>query len=347
MADAPSDVPSDVQMKDVDVYMRESMDRYLNNDNFGGWFAEYNAISIVRFLEKKNVQEAKNARPVLLSDASLEQFKKITSELSTSLYQQRASARELDQFEKNNYDNFISWYGQTKADERKNELSTKKENDLRRYKNLKQTYDNELNEIKKKAPTRASAYIALRGTSFSESNEDPVVLMNKVIADVNTAYPEYSYAASDMNEQIKMLYGNYNTDATYLNSVHSLLSDLSDNLMPSLEKKMNYKERKQEIHEYYHKQYEQQIFLVKLLIFFSLFAIAGSILHHYKIISITAFAVYLGIIFSVAFVMFFYYLWDFYIRDNTVFDEYDFNVYSPPSNGNVLKSTFKDNIIYC
>lgn len=347
MADAPPDVPSDVQMKDVDVFMSESMDRYLNNDNFGGWFAEYNAVSIVYFLEKKNVPQAKAAKPILLSQASLEQFKKKTSDLSTSLYQQRASARELDLFEKNNYDNFISWYGQAKADERRTQLSTKKENDLTRYNAAKKAYEDELNEMKKNAPTRASAYIALRGASFAESNEDPIVLMNKVLADVNTAYPEYSYTASDMNEQLKLLHGNYKTDAAYLNSVHSLLSDLSDNLMPSLEKKMHYKERQQEIHEYYHKQYDQQIFLVKLLIFISLFAIAGSVLLHYKIISITVLAVYLGILFSVAFVVFFYYLWDFYIRDNNVFDEYEFNVYFPPSNGNVLKSTFKDNIIYC
>ena len=344
--------PSDVGLKDVDVYMLESMDRYLNNDNFGGWFAEYNAVSIIFFLVKKEkldtkvLEDARKIKAVLLNEEDLAKFKKITSELSTALFQQRSSKRELEQFEKNNYENFIAWYGQAKADERKNELTKKRDKDLQRYTSAKEAYDNELNIIKKGAPKRASDYIALRGTAFAESNEDPVVILNKVLYDVNNAYPEYSFQASDMNEQVKNLYGNYKTDSNYMNSIHTLLKDLSNNLVPSLEKKKNYKDRKQEIQEYYHKQYDQQIFLVKILIFFSLFVIVGSVLLHYEIIPMTIFAIYLGVVASVAFVVFFYYLWDFYIRDTDAFDEYNFNVYSPPSNGLVLRG-FKDNIIYC
>lgn len=342
-----ADASYNVQMKDADVYMLESMERYLNNDNFGGWFAEYNAVSIVCFLAKKEIIEAKQAKSVLLSEEEIDKFKRTTAELSTSLYQQRASTRELELFEKNNYDNYISWYGFQKADERKDELIRRKDNDMNRYKRAKEAYDRELNEIKKTAYQRSASYMGLRGEAFTASNEDPVVLMNKVLSDVNDSYPEYSYAASDMNEQMKNLYGNYNTDIKYLNSVHSLVTDLSNNLMPAIEKKIHHKERQQEIQEYYHKQYEQQIFLVKLLIFFALLTIVGSLLLHYQIITMPAFAAYLGIVFSIAFVVFFYYLWDFYLRDTVVFDEYQFDVYSPPSNGKVLDTTFKDNIIYC
>ena len=84
---------------------------------------------------------------------------------------------------------------------------------------------------------------------------------------------------------------------------------------------------------------------MKILIFFAMFAVVGSILLHFNVISVNVFAAYLGFIFSIAFIVFFYYLWDFYIRDTVVFDEYDFGNYSPPSTGKVLE--FKDNIIYC
>jgi hypothetical protein len=342
-----ADASYNVQMKDADVYMKESMDKYLNNDNFGGWFAEYNAVSIVQLLANKDVIEAKEAKAVLLSKEDIERFKLITAELSTALYQQRSSNRELEQFEKNNYDNYISWYGIQTADQKKNAMVQKNNIVKNRYKAAKEAYDRELNEIKKTAYRRSNAYMGLRGEAFAASNEDPVVLINKVLADVNEAYPEYSYPASDMNEQMKHLYGNYNTDVKYLNSVHSLLSDLSDNLLPSIEKKMHHKERQQEIQEYYHQQYEQQIFIVKILIFFALLAIIGSLLLHYQIIPMAAFAAYLGIVLSVAFVVLFYYLWDFYLRDHTIFDEYQFDVYSPPSNGKVLDTSFNDNIIYC
>lgn len=336
-----------LQMKDVDIYMQESMDRYLNNDNFGGWFAEYNAVSIVCHLADREVVEAKEAKKVLLSEADLANFRRITAELSTSLYQQRASIKELELFEKNSYDNFVSWYGYQKADERKLELVTKKDRDTGRYKLAKENYEKELAQIKKTAPMRSTNYIALRGKAFADSNEDPVLMMNRVLVDVNQAYPEYAYAAVDMNDQIQKLYGNYQTDARYLDSVHSLLTDLSDNLMPSLERKMNHKEREQEIQEYYRKQYDQQIFLLKVLIFFSLLAAIGTLLLYYQLIHLTVFIVYLGAIGGVAFIVFFYYLWDFYIRDTQVFDEYQYGVYGPPSTGKVLDTSFNDNIIYC
>ena len=332
-------------LKDVDVYIQESMEKYLNNDNFGGWFWEYNAVSIVTYLSGKGNLEATNTKAVLLSEEKCVKFKTTTAEYTSALYKQRSSTRALEQYEQNSYDNYVTWYGQAKADERKTELTVKKDNAVELYNTAKKAYDDELKLIAAGASKRFSDYIELRGGAFAESNNDPVVLLNKVVSDVNRAYPEYAYAASDMNDQLKNLYGNYKTDLKYLDSIHELINDLSDNVVRNVEKKVNVKKRQQEIHEYYHKQYDQQIFLVKVLIFFAMFAIVGSILLHYSVISVNVFSAYLGFIFSIAFVVFFYYLWDFYIRDTTIFDEYEFGNYSPPSNGKVLQ--FKDNIIYC
>jgi hypothetical protein len=332
-------------MKDADVYVQESMERYLNKEDFAGWFSEYNAVSILTYLSGKGNQEASDAKKALLSEERCVKFKTMSSEYTSTLYQQRSSTRELEQYEQNRYGDYVTWYGQAKADERKNELTAKKNNAMERYNAAKKAYDDELKSIASGASNRLINYIVLRGDTFVASNDDPVVLLNKVVTDVNRAYPEYAYAASDMNEQITNLYGNYKTDLKYLDSIHELVNDLSDNVVRNMEKKVNVKKRQQEIHEYYHKQYDQQIFLVKILIFFAMFAIVGSILLHYNVISVNVFAAYLGFIFSIAFVVFFYYLWDFYIRDTTIFDEYEFGNYSPPSNGKVLQ--FKDNIIYC
>lgn len=327
--------------------MRDAMDKYFYEDTYGGWFSEYSSGTIVRMLSQRGDEDAKRIEPILLSTQDIDRFKDARNRLTTSLYQQLSSARELEVFEKTQYAQFVTDYGVAKAEERKTELTTRAAETLNRYTLEKQTYEQELERIKQGATQRTSTYMTIRGTNFAGSNEDPVVLLNKVIADVNRDYPEYAYAAADMNDQVKHLYGNYNTDVTYLNSVHSLLTDISNNLLHSLEKKAHMKERKQEIQEYYHKQYDQQIFLVKLLIFFSFFVILGSLLLHYRIIQTNVFAAYLGLVFSVAFVVFFYYLWDFYMRDSVVFDEYQFNTYLSPSNGKVLESTFKDNIIYC
>jgi len=335
----------DLHMTHADVAMRDAMDKYLNEDIYGGWFSEYSACLIVRKLSQQGDPEAKKVEPVLLSIQTIDKFKDRKNRVTTSLYQQLASTKELENFEKNiaTFSNFSA----NKIQERRDELTTRVAEQLNIYTLAKQNYEQELERIKQGAPQRTSNYALMRGTAFAESNEDPVVLMNKVISDVNRDYPEYEYVASDMNDQVKKLYDNYNTDVAYLNSVHSLITDLSNNLVHNLEKKANLKERQKEVQEYYHKQYEQQIFLVKLIIFFSLFAIVGNLLLHYQLIQANVFAAYLGLIFSVAFVVFFYYLWDFYIRDTTIFDEYEFNTYLSPSNGKVLQSTFKDNIIYC
>lgn len=340
-------VSNSVEMKDADIYLREAIDRYLNNDNFAGWFAESNALSIVRYLADKKNAQAIEAKKVMLSDEDDAKFKRIQAEQDSSLAQKRTSEKQFDIYETRDYNNYIETYGLQKADERKALLKKTKTDDIARYNNAVKAFDDELKKIKRQAPTRFNAYITLRGDSFANGNEDPLVLLNKVIADVNEAYPEYNYSAFDMNEQVQKLYGNYTSDVKHLNSVHTLLSDLNENLIPTIEKKIQNKERQQKIQEYYHKQYEGQIFLAKILIVFAMFALVGFLLLHYEWIPLLGFMAYLGIVFSVAFIVFFYYLWDFYMRDSQVFDEYNFNTYLPPSSGKHLQSTFKDNIIYC
>jgi lipopolysaccharide export LptBFGC system permease protein LptF len=336
-------------MAQADLFMRDAMEKYLRGANFGGWYSEHIAGNIVRILIQNGNSDAIKVEPVLLPQETTNAFKKLKENATVALYQQLSSTRELEEFEKEGYASFIQRHDPERADLRKRELTKLKEDYIASYTIEKQKYEDELIRIKQGASKRMSDYMELRADAFVALNDDPVVLMNRVLTDVNRDYPEYAYAATDMHEQVQNLYGNYQTDVQYLNSVHSLLTDLSDNLVRNLEKKIQVKERKQEIQDYYQKKYNQQIFLVQLLIFFSLFVIVGSLLLHYQIMNTYTFVAYVGLVFSVAFVVFFYYLWDFYMRDTTVFDEYQFDTYLPlpNSNGKVLESGFKDNIIYC
>jgi hypothetical protein len=125
-----------------------------------------------------------------------------------------------------------------------------------------------------------------------------------------------------------------------------LIVDLSDNGLPKIQRDIEYKKRTADIQEYYNKNYTQQIVLLKIILVFSLLALFGGLLMNYQLVSASFFAVYLGVVLSIGFIMLFYYLWDFYLRDTTNFDEYQFFTYHPPPKPS-LPNDFHDNVIYC
>jgi hypothetical protein len=333
-------------MKNADVLMRDALNKYMSSeDPYLAWFSEYTAVMIVRQLSKNGDKDAKLVESVMMTEEDTNRVKRLRTDNTQALYQKLASDQAYDYFRDKLRADFITDNNLTLADEREAALTQKKTNDNTNYVRAKSEYDSKMNEIKRGASTRIDQYVVLRGTAYADANDDPVVLMNRILNDINQSTD--SYTAADMNEQVGALYENYNTDIRYLDSVHALIKDLSDNLLPDIEKKANFKEKQLEIQEYYHKQYEQQIFLVKILIVFCLFVAIGNLLMYYSLMTMTVFAAYVGLVSSVAFVVFFYYLWDFYVRDTIIFDEYQFDTYLPPSNGKVLDTTFKDNIIYC
>lgn len=179
---------------------------------------------------------------------------------------------------------------------------------------------------------------------------DPILQMNNIILDISMAQSTYG---SSLNYEVQKLYENYNNDVIYMGKIHSIIGDISNNLLNQVERDLNHKKRQQDIQEYYNRQYQQQIFLLKLFIMFSLLALLGCLLFNYSLISVYLLTFYLGLVLSVAFVVIFYYLWDFFLRDNTVFDEYNFATYMPTKmgqikhNSNDINLELDDNIIYC
>jgi hypothetical protein len=64
----------------------------------------------------------------------------------------------------------------------------------------------------------------------------------------------------------------------------------------------------------------------------------GCLLFNIGVISNNFLSLYLGIVLSIGFVIVFYCLWDIYIRDNIVFDEYNYGVYGSEAPSTILPS---------
>jgi len=180
---------------------------------------------------------------------------------------------------------------------------------------------------------------------------NPIDELNVVVRDVSMSD---STMTSGMYYELEKLKNNYDKDVLYMGKLHSIIGDISNNLLNSVERDLNHKKKEQDIQDYYNKQYQQQIFLLKLVIFFSVIALGGCLLFNLGLISVHLLTFYLGFVLSVAFMFIFYYLWDFFLRDNTRFDEYDFATYLPPKVSYLDKQKnmgglgdLRDNIIYC
>ena len=132
----------------------------------------------------------------------------------------------------------------------------------------------------------------------------------------------------DLVEKYNFIADNYNLDAKYDGQLNLLLSNMNgDKLKAMKEKEVLLKERKKDIEEYYYMEYGQLTVIVQWATLFVLLGLIGGTLHRYGLLPDTLFMIYLGTIAAVATVVLVYYLWDFYMRDPTVFQEYNFNSY--------------------
>ncbi len=92
------------------------------------------------------------------------------------------------------------------------------------------------------------------------------------------------------------------------------------------EKEKREVKRRNEINQYYQKRYERQIVILQKMVVFFCLAILGTLLPD------GIRPVYLGVLFAIGFVVFFYDLWDVFLRDSRNFDQYNFNFFyvKPP-----------------
>ena len=156
---------------------------------------------------------------------------------------------------------------------------------------------------------------------------------------------------TDLVNKYNFIADNYNLDAQYDSHLNIVLSKLSGNELTALkEKEIRLKERKKDIEEYYYTEYGQLTVIVQWATFFVLLGLLGGTLHRYGLIPNTLFMIYLGTIAAIAMIVLVYYLWDFYTRDPTVFQEYNFNSYVsvyPSSPGENVYTPVDPNLLSC
>ena len=331
-------------MADVDVYMYRAFDQYKKGEF--GFESEYGAYEIADLLAKEGDEVAARVKETMLTQAQ----RQALIDINSQYHQHKATVgvfqNQLDRFNQTEYENTIRWYGLEKANTTRNEFTQKLEKAKTEEQNYTLFYDAIIAKIKREVPDRIARY---EDAKIGPNKRNPIQQMNQVIIDISNASPEYSPQASQMTQQVHSVHDHFLLDLKYRENVNEVITDLSNNILSQVERDLQFKKKQMDIQEYYAKNYQQQIFLLKILVVFSLFALIGGLLLNYRLISVTLFAMYLGMVLSVGFIVMFYYLWDFYIRDNTVFDEYNFLIYNPPPKPALsdLPPDFKDNIIYC
>ena len=176
-------------------------------------------------------------------------------------------------------------------------------------------------------PTQTASTQGPTPTEEIYDDVDPILRLNQVILDISMSD---SYGKDKLYNEVKKIHENYSKDVEYMGTIHTLIDNVRGSSLVELEKNVNHKKKQQDIQDYYDKKYQQQIFILKIVIVLALFVMAGCLVYNYGIISIYILVVYLGFVLSVGFVVVFYYLWDLFLRDNSQFDEYNFAPYMPP-----------------
>jgi hypothetical protein len=123
-------------------------------------------------------------------------------------------------------------------------------------------------------------------------------------------------------------YNNYLTDISFSDTVDELIAPLTSPYNSINGKKNMIQDKKLNINTYYSKMYDKKIKIIKEIIIICCLGLIGCLFKNKQIIGDKVFSMYLGLVFSIGFILVFYDLWDLYIRDDKNFDEYDYSTYS-------------------
>jgi len=332
----------DPSFEQVDDFMQKARNFYFKTENIHGVQAELSAYTRVNAMKG---EKAERVKTTMLSPSKAKR--------ATDLIQTDKTLQTNVQTKQTQFDQYMIGYYQTirddgieQADATKEDYALELDRAKSDYRQNKILLDAELANLNQSFSERLRNY---ENAKIENSNQNTIAGMNKVITDISIAYPDYSPQASRLNQQIHLLYENYNIDMSYSEIVNNLMVDLSNNSLSKVERELQYKKKQIEIQEYYAKNYQQQIIIFKILLIISLVALFGGLLLNYQLISVSLFTVYLGTVLALGFIVLFYFLWDFYLRDNTDFDEYNFMVYHPPPKPKLERDSLitDSNVAYC
>lgn len=123
---------------------------------------------------------------------------------------------------------------------------------------------------------------------------------------------------------------NYKTDSIIIKNMQNVVSEMDMSFSNLAYQQVNNKKRQVEIDRYYASLYDRQLWVVKKAVFICCLGLIGCILFQNGLMSDTTFILYQSLLLSAGFIVILYDLWDIYLRDNTIFDEYDFSVFADP-----------------
>lgn len=132
-----------------------------------------------------------------------------------------------------------------------------------------------------------------------------------------------------------VLLGNYQKSIDTTHNITNKIDELGNQFEGRIEKINDLNQRKLEITRFYVLKYKKEIDLLQKIILMCGFGLIGCLLFNMGLISNNFLSLYLGLVLSIGFIIIFYNLWDIFIRDNNVFDEYDYGIYSTKSPTNV------------
>ena len=151
--------------------------------------------------------------------------------------------------------------------------------------------------------------------------------LNSLIIDLSNNNPRQTNESDVIYYNIITQYNNYLTDISFSEAVDDIIYPLTSPYNSINGKKNIQQDKKLNINTYYSKLYDKKIKIIKEIILVCCLGLIGCLLLNKGLIGDKTFAFYLGLVFSIGFILVFYDLWDLYIRDNKNFDEYNYNVY--------------------
>lgn len=158
--------------------------------------------------------------------------------------------------------------------------------------------------------------------------------LNSLIIDLSNNNPEQSRESDIIYYNIISEYNNYISDISFSDSVDEDVYTFASPYNSINGKKNIAQDKKININTYYNKLYDKKIKIIKEIIAICCFGLIGCFLLNRNLINEKTFSFYLGLVFSIGFIIVFYDLWDLYIRDNKNFDEYNYNVFYNNKNNN-------------
>lgn len=161
------------------------------------------------------------------------------------------------------------------------------------------------------------------------------------IDNLNALYQDPNFSSNKQNEydyldELKnTVFTNYESNVTNSNNITNKIEDLKRQFEGRAKKIDDISQRKLEINRYYILKYTKEISLLQKIVLICGAGLIGCLLFNIGLISNLFLSLYLGIVLAIGFVIVFYNLWDIYIRDNIVFDEYNYGMYGSKSPTNV------------